>query len=63
MISILSCRAVKRHLPPGGRGYVVTTGVVTSAGLEVTLLGLLVTEVVVFSPKHHQDKIFEVLSF
>ncbi len=40
----------KIHLPPGGRGYVGTRGVVPSVGLEVTGTGLTVTRTVSFSP-------------
>lgn len=46
---------VKQHdtlfLPPGGSGYVGTRGLMSSAGLEVMVSGLMVTTMVSFSPK------------
>lgn len=41
---------IRIHLPPGGRGYVGIRGVVTSAGREVTVTGLIVVSMVSFSP-------------
>lgn len=43
-------KKIKLILPPGGSGYVGTSGVVPSAGVDVEVSGLTVTGKVLFPP-------------